>query len=51
LLETVWKNFSNSARSDLRPDFERFSEEHAHWLDDYARFQALKSSPDSYQRR
>jgi len=38
------EKLSNSARSDLRPDFERFSEEHAHWLDGYARFQALKSS-------
>ena len=43
LLETAWKNFRGGARSDLRGDFERFGHEHAHWLDDYALFQALKA--------
>jgi len=43
LLETAWKNFSAGARSDLRPDFEYFCSEHAHWLDDYALFRALKA--------
>src|SRR5262245_22731252 len=43
LLETAWKNFSAGARSDLRPDFEQFGHEHAHWLDDYALFRALKT--------
>ncbi len=41
LLETAWKNFSTGARSDLRPDFEHFGNDHAHWLDDYALFRAL----------
>jgi 4-alpha-glucanotransferase len=36
LLETAWKNFSTGARADLRPDFEHFGHDHAHWLDDYA---------------
>jgi 4-alpha-glucanotransferase len=43
LLEAAWKHFSSGARSDLRPDFERFCHDHAHWLDDYALFRALKA--------
>src|SRR5262249_46200382 len=43
LLERAWQGFEAGARSDLRPDFERFSEEQAHWLDDYALFRALKT--------
>jgi len=46
LLETAWKSFSAGARSDLRPDFERFSHDQAHWLDDYALFRALKARYD-----
>jgi 4-alpha-glucanotransferase len=46
LLETAWKNFRAGARPDLRPDFERFVEEQAHWLDDYALFRALKARYD-----
>jgi 4-alpha-glucanotransferase len=46
LLETAWKSFHAGARSDLRRDFEHFVEEHAHWLDDYALFRALKARHD-----
>lgn len=46
LLETAWKNFSTGARSDLRPDFEHFGNDHAHWLDDYALFRALTARYD-----
>ena len=46
LLETAWKNFRAGARPDLRTDFEHFCEEHAHWLDDYALFRALKATYD-----
>jgi 4-alpha-glucanotransferase len=46
LLETAWKNFRAGARSDLRQDFEHFVHEHAHWLDDYALFRALKARYD-----
>ena len=46
MLETAWKNFSAGARSDLRPDFERFGHDQAHWLDDYALFRALKARYD-----
>ena len=42
LLETASKNFRGGARPDLRGEFERFSHDHAHWLDDYALFRALK---------
>jgi 4-alpha-glucanotransferase len=43
LLETAWRNFSANWRSDLRPAFEQFREDQAHWLDDYALFRALKT--------
>src|SRR5215813_1515988 len=43
LLETAWRKFSAGARSDLRPVFEAFGQEHARWLDDYALFRALKA--------
>jgi 4-alpha-glucanotransferase len=46
LLETAWKNFRAGAGADLRRDFEHFIEEHAHWLDDYALFRALKARYD-----
>ncbi len=42
LLETAWKNFNANWRSDLRPAFEQFRQDQAHWLDDYALFRALK---------
>jgi 4-alpha-glucanotransferase len=42
LLETAWVNFSAGARPDLRPDFDRFCDDQAHWLEDYALFRALK---------
>src|SRR5499433_1253754 len=43
LLEIAWKNFHSGAPKELRYDFERFVQEHAHWLDDYALFRALKA--------
>src|SRR5437762_3023751 len=46
LLETAWKNFGAGARPDLRRELEHFVEEHAHWLDDYALFRALKARYD-----
>jgi 4-alpha-glucanotransferase len=46
LLERAWQSFGAGARSDLRPAFERFSHEQAHWLDDYALFRALKTRYD-----
>jgi 4-alpha-glucanotransferase len=47
LLDRAWKSFSAGARSDLRPAFERFGHEQAHWLDDYAMFRALKTRYDA----
>jgi 4-alpha-glucanotransferase len=47
LLETAWKNFRAGARPDLRRELEHFVEEHAHWLDDYALFRALKARYDA----
>ena len=43
LLETAWTNFEGGARPDLIAPFEQFRHDHAHWLDDYALFRALKA--------
>ena len=42
LLETAWTNFRAGARPDLRPAYEQFCQDQAHWLEDYALFRALK---------
>src|SRR5262249_47683568 len=42
LLEAAERNFRAGAREDLRPAFEAFGQDQAHWLDDYALFRALK---------
>ena len=42
VLEAAWTNFMAGARPDLRLQFERFGDDHAHWLHDYALFRALK---------
>jgi 4-alpha-glucanotransferase len=39
LLRRAYNNFNNT---DLRADFESFTRQQAHWLDDYALFRALK---------
>jgi 4-alpha-glucanotransferase len=43
LLEAAWKRFRAGARTDLRPAYEQFCGEQAHWLEDYALFRALKA--------
>jgi 4-alpha-glucanotransferase len=43
LLETACTNFNGGARPDLAPAFEQFRHDHAHWLEDYALFRALKA--------
>ena len=43
LLETAWTNFNAGTRPDLRPAYAQFCQDHAHWLEDYALFRALKS--------
>jgi 4-alpha-glucanotransferase len=42
LLQTAWTRLRAGERPDLRSDYERFRQEHAHWLEDYALFRALK---------
>jgi 4-alpha-glucanotransferase len=42
LIEKAWANFSAGARADLRPAYEQFLNDQAHWLEDYALFRALK---------
>jgi len=60
LLARAWKSFARGARADLRPALEAFGHDHAHWLDDYALFRALKARyngasylewPDEFVRR
>jgi 4-alpha-glucanotransferase len=41
LLEKAWANFRGGARADLRVAYEQFSNDQAHWLNDYALFRAL----------
>jgi 4-alpha-glucanotransferase len=43
LLEKAWANFTAGARADLRAAYQDFLACHAHWLDDYALFRALKT--------
>ena len=43
VLDTAWENFRTGARPDLLPAFELFAQAHAHWLDDYALFCALRA--------
>src|SRR6202140_35721 len=43
LLEKAWANFSAGVRADLRPAYEQFRNDQAHWLEDYALFRALKA--------
>ena len=42
LLEKAWTNFVRAGAAELRVAFEQFFHEHAHWLEDYALFRALK---------
>ncbi|HTT24633.1 MAG TPA: 4-alpha-glucanotransferase [Candidatus Sulfotelmatobacter sp.] len=42
LIEIAWTNFKKGRREDLRPVYEQFCQQQAHWLDDYALFRALK---------
>jgi 4-alpha-glucanotransferase len=46
LLEKAWMNFSAGACPDLRPAYEQFRSEQAHWLEDYALFRALRDKFD-----
>ena len=43
LLEGAWANFKASARTDLRPAYEKFRRDQEHWLEDFALFWALKA--------
>jgi 4-alpha-glucanotransferase len=42
LLKTAWAHFLGGVRSDLRPAYDKFCSDQAHWLNDYALFRALK---------
>jgi 4-alpha-glucanotransferase len=44
LIEMAWSSFSSTRRSDLRPDYDQFCLDQAHWLEDYSLFRALKDS-------
>jgi 4-alpha-glucanotransferase len=42
LLEIAWTNFTAAKPAELQIAFEKFCNEQAHWLEDYALFRALK---------
>jgi 4-alpha-glucanotransferase len=42
LLTKAWANFLAGAGTNLRPAYEQFRNDQAHWLEDYALFRALK---------
>jgi 4-alpha-glucanotransferase len=42
LIEKAWTNFRTMPQSALRPEYDKFCVEQAHWLNDYALFRALK---------
>jgi 4-alpha-glucanotransferase len=42
LVHKAWTNFRAGGSVELRPDYEQFCDEQAHWLDEYALFRALK---------
>lgn len=46
LLKKAWTNFSAGARGDLRPAYQEFLSDQAHWLEDYGLFRALKTKFD-----
>ncbi len=46
VLEKAWAKFSGGVRSDLRPAYEQFLADQAHWLEDYALFRVLKAEFD-----
>jgi 4-alpha-glucanotransferase len=43
LLEKAWNNFQSQAHADLQNACQNFRTDQAHWLEDYALFQALKA--------
>jgi len=42
LIEKAWTNFVRAGSLELQIAFEQFCDKHAHWLEDYALFRALK---------
>lgn len=43
LLGKAWDNFQHGTHTDLQNAFQKFRNDHAHWLEEYAHFQALKT--------
>jgi 4-alpha-glucanotransferase len=43
VVETTWDRFRRGTRNDLRPAYEQFLINQAHWISDYALFRALKA--------
>jgi 4-alpha-glucanotransferase len=44
LLDRAWEQFERTGGSSLKGDFERFCQDQASWLNDYALFMALKEA-------
>ena len=44
LLRKAYERYTKTTDTTLRSAFETFAQQHAHWLDDYALFRALKDA-------
>ncbi len=44
LLRKAYERYTSTTDTALRSAFETFAQQHAHWLEDYARFRALKDA-------
>ena len=44
LLRKAYERYTKSTDTGLRSAFETFAQQHAHWLEDYAQFRALKDA-------
>jgi len=47
LLDKLWTQFNSSPDTELRNAYDGFRRDHAHWLEDYALFRALKARYNS----
>jgi 4-alpha-glucanotransferase len=44
LLHKAYQHYTKTTDTNLRSSFETFAQKHAHWLEDYALFRALKDA-------
>jgi 4-alpha-glucanotransferase len=46
ILRRAYERYTKTTSTNLRSAFETFAQDHRHWLEDYARFRALKDAHD-----